>query len=124
MYNKDKLKIVSKAEDLFDCTLTNTSNRKKFPAKFRILVERMQNTSINIYECLMEANRKRLHIPNEKIDRNSLQTQAITDCDKLNMYIETAMNHNLISAGLCEEWSRKVKDVKYMTIAWRTNESN
>lgn len=124
MDDNEKLKIVNKAKELFDCTLTNTSNRKKFPAKYRVLVERMQNKSIDIYDCIMDANRKRLYIPKEKIDRNSLQTQAISDCDKLNMFIETAMNHNLISAGLCDEWSKKVKDVKYMTIAWRTNNNS
>ena len=76
----------------------------------------MQNKSIDIYDCIMDANRKRLYIPKEKIERNSLQTQAISDCDKLNMFIETAMNHNLISAGLCDEWSKKVKDVKIFPI--------
>lgn len=122
MDDNENLKTVNKAKDLFDCTLTNTSNRKKFPAKYRVLVERIQNKSIDIYECLMEANRKRLYIPKEKVERNSLQTEAITNCDQLNMFIETALNHNLISAGLCEEWSKKVKDVKYMAIAWRTSE--
>ena len=122
MDDKEKLKIVNKAEELFDCTLTNTSNRKKFPAKYRTLVKRMQNKSIDIYECLMEANRQRLYIPKEKIERNRLQTLANTYCDHLNMFIETSKNHNLISFGLCEEWSKKVKDVKYMTIAWRTSE--
>lgn len=119
----NKLIVINKAIDLFDYTLTKTSNRKKFPAKYRIIVERMQNISIDIYKCLFEANRKRLYIPEEKVKRNSLQTDAITYCDELNMFIETMMNHRLISARHCEEWSDKVKDVKYLTIAWRTNEN-
>lgn len=65
MDDNEKLKIVNKAKELFDCTLTNTSNRKKFPAKYRVLVERMQNKSIDIYDCIMDANRKRLYIPNK-----------------------------------------------------------
>ncbi len=115
----EKLDVIVKAIELYDHTLTITSNRKKYPAKYRVLVERTQNVCIDIYEFLMEANRKRLDNPEERIERRKLQTNAITYCDQLNLHIEVAKNHNLISMKSCDYWSKLVCDVKHMAIAWR-----
>lgn len=118
----EKLDVIVKAIELYDYTITTTSNRKKYPAKYRVLIERTQNTCIDIYEALMEANRKRLDILEERKDRRNLQTKSIMLCDQLNLHIEMAKNHNLISSGSCEYWSKMVCDIKHMTIAWRSRD--
>ena len=38
-------------------TYTITANKKRYPCKYRILVERIQNECMNIYSYLMDANR-------------------------------------------------------------------
>ena len=38
-------------------TYTITANKKRYPYKYRILVERIQNECMNIYSYLMDANR-------------------------------------------------------------------
>lgn len=119
---QEKLDVIVKAIELYDYTLTTTSNRKKYPAKYRTLIERTQNTCIDIYDNLMEANRQRLDVPEERTDRRKMQTKAITYCDRLNLHIEMAMNHDLISKGTCEFWSKLVCDVKRMAIAWRSKD--
>jgi len=122
--NKDKLAVIEKAKVLFDRTLTLTSNRKKFPAKFRIFVERIQNTSMDIYENLTDANRMNLSVPEERNNRMKLQRKVIGNCDKLNFYIEIAQNHKLISVESCDSWSGLCCDVKYMTIAWKNKDKD
>ena len=117
---KEKLNVIEKSKDLFDRTLTLTTNRKKFPAKFRTLVNRMQNKSMDIYETLMDANSKKLYIPKEKEERIKLLSSVITYCNELNLYIEVSQNHNLISMESCEAWSKLCGDVKYMTISLRS----
>jgi len=122
--NKNRLAVIEKSKDLFDHTLTLTSNRKKFPAKFRIFVERIQNISMDIYENLVDANGMNLAIPEEHKCRIEKQTTVIRDCNKLNFYIEISQNHGLISKESCASWSKLCCDVKYMTISWRTKDKN
>lgn len=38
-------------------TYTITSNKKRYPVKYKILVNRIQNECMNIYSYLMDANR-------------------------------------------------------------------
>lgn len=122
--NKDKLAVIEKAKILFDRTLTLTSNRKRFPAKFRIFVERIQNISMDIYENLVDANGMNLNVLEERKKREELQTRTIRDCNKLNFYIEISQNHNLISIESCDSWSKLCCDVKYMTVSWRSKDKN
>ena len=48
-----------------------------------------------------------------------LQTKAITYCDEMLFYIELSMKLNIINTKSMEYWSKMVKDIKHMTIAWR-----
>ena len=70
-----------------------------------------------IYESLMEANRT--DIREYKRERLELQTKAITYCDEMLFYIELSMKLNIINTKSMEYWSKMVKDIKHMTIAWR-----
>lgn len=114
---EQKLGVLVKAIDLMNYTMTITSNRKRYPAKYIQLVKRIQDKSMDIYEFLLEANR--LNINTSKTERLELQTKAITTCDKISCFIEMSMNLKLVGSNTVSYWQKKVDDVKYMTIAWR-----
>lgn len=101
-------------------TMTITSNRKRYPVKHLILVKRIQNRCMDIYEYLLDANRLRLDI--SKSERLELQTKAISCCDKLSCYIELSMKLKLVGSDTVEYWQKQIDDVKYMSIAWRSRD--
>lgn len=111
------MEVISKSIDLMQCTYRITSKRDRYPAKYKVLVERIQNECMNIYCYLMNANR--LQLDNAKSERLELQTKAIGSCDKLSCYAELSMNLNLISSNIVEQWQKKISEIKYMTIGWR-----
>lgn len=120
--SEQKLKVIVKSISLMNDIMSVTSNRKRFPVKYVILVNRIQEKCMDIYEYLMDANRT--DVVANKVIRNELQTKAVTACDKLSCYIELSMNQNLISTGLVENLQKKIDDIKYMTIAWRSKDKN
>lgn len=113
----EKLDVIVKAINLMKDIISTTSNRKRYPVKYIQLVKRIQNNSMDIYECLMEANR--LNVITSKTKRIELQTKAITSCDKMSCFIEMSMELGLISSNKTNELQKKISDIKYMTIAWR-----
>lgn len=115
-----KLDVIAKAIDLMQYTLTITSNRKRYPVKHLILIRRIQERCMDIYENLLNANR--LHVVNFKQERLNLQTKAISCCDQLSCYVEISMKMNLIGMKTVEYWQKQIEDVKYMTIAWRSKD--
>ena len=120
---EETFKTVLKAQALAEHTLRVTSNCNRYPKKYRFsLVDKMQNRSLEIYECIMEANRTDLRY--FKRERSELQTRAITYCDQLDFYIELSHKLGIINEKSMEYWSKMVTDVKYMTIAWRTEDKN
>lgn len=120
--SEEKLGVIVKAIDLLEHTMIITSNRKRYPVKYTRLIKRIQDKSMDIYECLMEANR--LSCITTKPERLELQTKAITACDKLSCYVELSMKLNLVGENTVEQWQKKINDVKYMSIAWRTKDRN
>ena len=118
--SNQKLDVIVKAVGLMEYTLTITSNRKRYPNKYVTLVKRIQDTCMNIYEFLLDANR--LNIDISKVERNELQTKAIAACDKLSCYAEISMNLNLIGSDSTSYWQKQINDVKYMTISWRSKD--
>ena len=120
MANED-LKVIAKSKQLAKHTLIVTSNARRYPKKYRFsLVDKMQNKCLCIYESLMEANRT--DIREYKRERMELQTKAITYCDEMLFYIELSYELGIINSGGMEAWSQMVKDIKYMTISWRTKD--
>lgn len=115
-----KLDVITKAINLMGYTMTITSNRKRYPVKHLILVKRIQNRCMDIYEYLLDANRLRLDI--SKSERLELQTKAISCCDKLSCYIELSMKLKLVGSDTVEYWQKQIDDVKYMSIAWRSRD--
>lgn len=118
MKEKEDLKVITKSMELVKHSFILTSNTNRYPKKFRYsLVPRIQDLSMDIYENLMEANR--IDIKTERLHRNKLQTKVITSSDKLLYYIDLSFQLNLLSKRSAEYWSKLVRDVKYMSIAWR-----
>lgn len=116
------LEVISKSIDLMRYTIQITSNHKRYPKKFLVLIQRIQNTCLEIYDSLMHANRLQLQLNNEKAERLKLQTEAITLCDELSCYVQISMDMNLIGSDTAEYWQKKISDIKYMTIAWRSKD--
>ena len=115
------LKVIVKAKELAVHTFKLTSNCNRYPKKYRhSLVDRMQVKSLDIYDTLFEANR--INNVTNKRERCEMITQAITLCDELLFYIELSMNLGLLADNSAEYWSKMVRDVKYMSLAWRTKE--
>lgn len=118
----DTLDVISKSIDLMKYTIQITSNHKRYPKKFLILIQKIQSTSLEIYDALMEANRLQLQLNTEKAERLKLQTKAITLCDELSCFIQLSMDLSLIGSDTVEYWQKKISDIKYMTIAWRSKD--
>lgn len=79
---------------------------------------------MKIYKKLMNANRMQLKSDDEKQKRIRLQTDAITLCDELSCFIQLSMDLNLIGSNTVEFWQKKISDIKYMTIAWRSKDKS
>ena len=115
------LKVIVKAKDLAIHSFKLTSNCNRYPKKYRhSLVDRIQIKSLDIYETLLEANR--INNVTHKRERCEMITKAITICDEMLFYIELSMMLQLLADKSAEYWSQMVRDVKYMSIAWRTRE--
>ena len=115
------LKVIVKAKDLAVHSFKLTSNCNRYPKKYRhSLVDRIQVKSLDIYETLLEANR--INNVSHKRERCEMITRTITICDEMLFYIELSMMLQILTDKSAEYWSQMVRDVKYMSIAWRTRE--
>ena len=79
-----------------------TSNRKRYPKKYIMLVHEIQNTCMDIYKNLMKANRLQLNNAPEKAERVKLQTESITLCDELSCFVQLSLEFNLIGSKTVE----------------------
>ena len=115
------LKVIVKAKELAEHSFRLTSNCNRYPKKYRhSLVDRIQLKSLDLHDSLLEANR--ISNVTHKRERCEMITKAITICDELLFYIELSMKLGLLADKSAEHWSLMVRDVKYMSIAWRTKE--
>lgn len=120
---ENDLKVVLKAKELAVYTFKMTSNCNRYPKKYRhSLVDRMQIRSMDIYDTLLEANT--INNQTHKSKRCEMITKAITYCNQMLFYIELSMNLQILSPDSSAHWSKMVSDVKFMSIKWRTTESN
>lgn len=115
------LKVIVKAKELAFHSFKLTSNCNRYPKKYRhSLVDRIQLKSLDIHDALLEANR--INNTTHKRERCEMITRAVTFCDELLFYIELSMMLQLLTDKSAEYWSQMVRDVKYMSLAWRTKE--
>lgn len=111
--------IITKAKDLVKHTFLVTDG-KGFPKKYRFtLVNRLQDRTVEIFECIAEANELDLTNPQEFRERQDKQKRALTLCKTVLFLIELCYERGCIDIGGCEFWSRRVLDVKFMTAKWK-----
>lgn len=116
------LRVIEKAKSLAIHSFKLTSNNNRYPKKYRhSLCDEIQKKSLSIWTTLFEANRIN-NITNKRLRCETI-TKAITYCDELLFYIELSMIITSLSDKSAAYWSQMVKDVKHMSIAWRTTES-
>jgi hypothetical protein len=115
---QNEFAIITKAKDLVKHTYTMTSE-KRFPKKHFKMVQRLQDSAIDIYEYIQEANELDLADPQEFRERRYDQKKALTKCKTVLFLIELSFERELISKDQCAAWTKAVLDVKYMTAKWR-----
>ena len=111
-----QLEVISKSIDLMKYTYTVTGNHKRYPRKYLILVQEIQQKCMEVYKELMYANRLQLGTSEEKEERIKSQTKA------LSCFIQISYELNLIGSNTLEFWQKQISDIKYMTIAWRSKD--
>lgn len=99
--------------------LDTTTGRKNYPVKFRRVADSLQLFSINVVSYIVSANTIRSTTSEGKRRKAELQTDAISELDKLLSLTKYSLHASLISAAVAEKWAALAHDVKYMTIAWR-----
>ena len=117
----NELNVIVKAKDLAVHSFKLTSNCNRYPKKYRhSLADQIQVKSLKIFDTLTEANRIS-NVTNRTLRCDTI-SKAITYCDQLLFYIELSMNLQILNGGSAEYWSKMVRDVKYMALAWRKKE--
>jgi len=120
-----ELTVITKAKDLVKHTMILTSNTDRYPKKYRFtLTDRLQNKVLSIYECLLEANELNLNVPEERRQRQALQTRVLTYTKELLYFIELSVELKLLELKSAEYWSKLVFDIRYMTMAWRKKDNS
>ena len=112
--------ISDKAKELFVCVFDSTTSRNHYPVRFKRLADRMQEFVLDIYCNVTDANSIQANTQNRKDKRYDLQTHVIADCDKILTLVEYSYCKHMISGKTCEIWSGLIKDIKYMTLSWRS----
>jgi hypothetical protein len=110
--------LITKAKDLVKHTDMMTSD-KRYPKKYRFtLVNRLQEKTLDIFECIEEANEQNLQDVEECKERFRLQRRALTLCKTVLFLIEVSHEKGLITGDQCGVWVKYVLDVKNMTANW------
>lgn len=125
--------LITKCEEMVQETFQITAS-SKMPKKYRFtLLDRLQNTALEIYSNIVTANDLNLQNQQEAEERRRLQNSALTNIKLMEFYIKTALKLNLVTseqvAGrfingkeVKRGWNTKVLDVKYMLLAWRKHD--
>ena len=128
-----KFDLLTKCEEMVQETLQITGS-SKMPKKYRFtLLNRLQDTALEIYANIVTANDLNLQIPREAEERRRLQNSALTNLKLMEFYIKTALKMGLVTseqvAGRFIDgketkrgWNTKVLDVKYMLLARRKHD--
>ena len=116
-----EFQIITKAKDLVKHTFAMTSE-KRYPKKYRALTERLYDRTLEIFECISEANELELFDTREFMERQRLQKRALTLCKAVLFLIELSQERGCIGIESCHHWTKYVLDVKYMTAKWTKQE--
>lgn len=119
MTEEIRFEIGNKAEKLYFSVFDMTTSRQHYPVKYRRMADKLQETSLNIFEYLYDANSIKIDTAQHKEKKFDLQTSTITECNKLLSMIRYSIHANLISVSVGEQWANLAHDIKFMTLAWR-----
>ena len=109
-----ELTAVTKAKDLLNHTLW--ASNKVFPKSVRFtLSQRMETAALDILQDLIEANEIYPRSPEEAAKRAGLQQEALTKCKVLLNLLDIALERGYIDIRRCEDWTKKILDVKNLT---------
>ena len=112
--------IGDKAKELMTNILDITTSRNHYPVRYKRVSDKLQECALNIYCFANDANGIVANSQTRKDRKYDLQTDVVTNCDKLLAFIEYSLYAHLIGGTTCEKWIGLVKDIKYMTLSWRS----
>lgn len=117
-----ELTAVTKAKDLLNHTLW--ASNKVFPKSVRFtLSQRMETAALDILQDLIEANEVYPRSPEEAAKRAGLQQEAFTKCKVLLNLLDIALERGYIDIRRCEDWTKKILDVKNLTASWKKKDA-
>lgn len=117
-----ELTAVTKAKDLLNHTLW--ASNKVFPKSVRFtLSQRMETAALDILQDLIEANEIYPRSPEEAAKRTGLQQEALTKCKVLLNLLDIALERGYIDIRRCEDWTKKILDVKNLTASWKKKDA-
>ncbi|OPZ65878.1 MAG: hypothetical protein BWY85_00237 [Firmicutes bacterium ADurb.Bin506] len=117
-----ELTAITKAKDLVDHTMW--ASNKVFPKSVRFtLSQRMETAALDILQNLIEANEIYPRSPEEATKRSELQRDALTKCKVLLNLLDIALERGYIDIRRCEDWTKKILDVKNLTASWRKKDA-
>lgn len=117
-----ELTAISKAKDLVNHTMW--ASNKVFPKSVRFtLSQRMETAALDVLECLIEANEIFHRSAAETAERLDLQKRALTKCKLLLNLLDIALERGYIDIRRCEDWTKKILDVKNLTASWRNKDA-
>ena len=117
-----ELTAISKAKDLVNHTMW--ASNKVFPKSVRFtLSQRMETAALDVLECLIEANEIFPRSAAETAERLDLQKRALTKCKLLLNLLDIALERGYIDIRRCEDWTKKILDVKNLTASWRKKDA-
>lgn len=127
-YQGDKapdFRIATKAMEMLDYTLRITENKDIYPNWTRgNLVRYIRDTAADILRHIVTANDISRGGATPYTVRMEAQEQAIRDCSYLLALIDVFERTGRINAQRAQYWGKKVRDVKYMCMAWRKREQS
>jgi hypothetical protein len=111
--------------EMLDYTLRITENKDIYPNWTRgNLVRYIRDTAADILRHIVTANDISRGGTTPYEVRLEAQEQAIRDCSYLLALIDISERTGRISASRAQYWGKKVRDVKYMCMAWRKREQS
>lgn len=117
-----ELTAVTKAKDLLNHTLW--ASNKVFPKSVRFtLSQRMETAALDILQDLIEANEIYPRSPEEAAKRAGFQQEALTKCKVLLNLLDIALERGYIDIRRCEDWTKKILDVKNLTASWKKKDA-
>lgn len=127
-YQGDKVpdfRTATKAMEMLDYTLRITENKDIYPNWTRgNLVRYIRDTAADILRHIVTANDISRGGTTPYTARLEAQERAIRDCSYLLSLIDISERTGRISASRAQYWGKKVRDVKYMCMAWRKREQS